>query len=105
MTQWVDKADCEVVIDETRCEPRLKLVDADGDVLFEAPPAWGEDDVWYALRIANTAFDLGHRLGSVERVGEIQKALGLVELWRAVEVLERSQEAQDCVIRQLGDRP
>lgn len=103
MTQWADKEDCEVVIDESSREPRLKLIDADGDTLFEAPPSWGEDDLWYALQIANKAYQLGHCDGSAERAREIQKALGLTNLWQMIEGAERDIESHDRVIRVLND--
>ena len=67
--------DCEVQRNQTDYPDRAVLINCDGDVIFNVPENWTDEQIISALRFANTTHHKGYEIGRMEKAQEIRKAI------------------------------
>ncbi len=76
MKHLVYACDCEIVRDDDRHPGMAVLNTCDGDQILMVPGAeWTDIQIFTALRIANSFYDLGVRAGAREKMNQIKTAL------------------------------
>lgn len=69
--------DCKIVRNKKSHPGFAVMEDNEGNNLFAAPDSWTDEQMEYALRIANHAFSRGVSFGQLMQKQEIRNALGI----------------------------
>ena len=75
--QYVARSDCSIERGPDGCEKFVSVVDCDGGIIFIAPAAMDDENIWFAFDILNKGYDLGFTHGEENKATQIKRALGL----------------------------
>ena len=84
MTAFAHKDDCKILRGNEAKEAfperdnnMAKLIDQDGELLFQFPGDWTDRQIWHALCFVNAKYDSGINLGVYQARTIMKHALGL----------------------------